>query len=110
MKINFTPIGADRKMNPYRKRDTGNLVYVYNIEGTPEQIAEYKAANPKAITDSKSGKVLFFTTKFVGKSADLVKSEKGWFVDDSELVMFGDLEKQYGTTIAREKMAEMKSK
>ncbi len=114
MKITFTPLSADRKVNPYRKRETGNLIYVYDVEGTPEEIAEYKKHNPKAITDAKTGKVLMFTTKFVGKSAELVKNTKAdnsvsYFVDTKELDMRAALEKQWGPTIAAEKMAEFKA-
>ncbi len=108
MKITIVPISADRKMNPYRHRETGNLVYVYDINATPEEIVAYKAANPKAITDSKSGKTLFFTTKFVGKEAELQKSEKGvWFVDTIKDEQFASFCKIGGLEYAKMKMAEL---
>lgn len=114
LKIELAPINADRKINPYRKREADakgnfNLVYVYNVKGTPEELTEYKKVNPKAITDSKTNEVLFFTTRFVGKSADLNKTETGYFVDTRELDMFASLEKQWGATIAAQKMAELKA-
>lgn len=114
MKIEFTPLSENRKVNPYRKESTGNLCYVYNVKGTPAEIEEYKKHNPKAITDSHTKEVLYITTRFVGKSADLGKSVKAdgsvtFFVDTKELDMRANLEKQWGPTIAAEKMAEMKN-
>lgn len=114
MKIEFTPLSEYRKVNPYRKESTGNLCYVYNVKGTPAEIEEYKKHNPKAITDSNTKEVLFITTRFVGKTADLGKSVKAdgaisYFVDTRELDMRANLEKQWGATIAAEKMAEFKS-
>lgn len=114
MKIEFTPLSEHRKVNPYRKESNAKLIYVYNVKGTPAEIEEYKKQNPKAITDSNTKEVLFFTDRFVGKSADLGKSVKengtvSYFVDTRELDMRANLEKQWGATIAAEKMAEFKS-
>lgn len=107
MKIELTPIGADRKMNPYRKRETNNLVYVYDIKGTPEELTAYQAANPKAIKDIKTGHVLFFSTKFVGKTAELVKGEKSWYVDTIADEQFASFCKIGGVEYAKLKMAEL---
>ena len=107
MKIHLAPIGEHRKMNPYRKRENNKLIYVYNVEGTPEQLAEYKTLNPKAITDDKTGKVLMFIDKFVGKTADLIKGEKNWFVDTIRNEQFAAFCKEGGVEYANLKMAEL---
>lgn len=114
MQIEFAPIDNNRKVNPYRKRTPDasgnyNLCYVYNVEGTPEEIAAYKAANPKAVTDEKTSKALYITTRFVGKSCIMAKSEKGFFPDTRDLDMYANLEEQWGPTIAAQKMAELKT-
>ena len=107
LKITLAPINADRKLNPYRQRETGNLTYVYNIEGTEAELKEYQAANPKSIKDSKTGHVLFFTTRFSGKSAELVQGEKGWFVDTIKEEQFASFCKVGGVEYAKMKMAEL---
>lgn len=113
MKIEFTPLSEHRKVNPYRKRSTGNLCYVYNVIGTKEELAEYKKANPLAVTDEKTGHILKISTDFVGKEAELGKSVKAdgtvsFYVDTKDLEMFANLEKKWGPTIAAQKMAELK--
>lgn len=107
LKITLAPINEGRKLNPYRQRETGNLVYVFNIEGSKEEIEEYKKDNPKAITDVKTGQVLFFTTKFTSKSADLIKGEKGWYVDTITEQQFAEFCKVGGVEYAKMKMAEL---
>ena len=51
--------------------------FIYAIEsGTPEDIAAYKEHKGDFYRED-NGKALYFTTKFVGKKADLVLSDKG---------------------------------
>ena len=92
---------AKRKKNPYRKLETGNLVFVYEVNGTPEEVATYKASNVKAIEDKDTKKMLFFSTAFVGQTAELVKSEKGnWYAETNELTVLSEASKLYGIDVA----------
>jgi hypothetical protein len=104
MKIVF----AKRKPNPYTSRN-GNTTYVYEVKGTPEELAAYKKSKGENYREDKDSKEpLFFTTNVVGNSAELVENSKGEFIADmTKEKIFSGLECQYGTTIAREKIAEM---
>lgn len=105
----FTPISGTRKMNPIRKRDDGSLRYVYNVTGTPEELAAYKAANPKAITDTDTNMVLYFSKKFHGKTASLEQGENGWFIQDNvDDAIFAGFCKEGGVEYANLKMKELR--
>lgn len=102
-------VWAQRKPNPYTSKN-GNTTYVYHVEGTKEELAAYKASKGDFYReDTQAGnKPLFFTTNVVGNSAELVENSKGEFVaDTTREKIFGGLEAQFGTTIAKEKLAEM---
>lgn len=105
MKITFA---KDRKPNPYISRN-GNTTFVYNVEGTPEELADYKAAKKTFYReDEKTKTPLFFSTEALGGSAELVKTSKGDFVADrTKERIFKSLEDQYGTTQAKEMATEM---
>lgn len=107
MKITLAPIDGNRKMNPIRKRDGGQLRYIYNVEGTPEQLAAYKSDNPKSIIDEHTKQVLYFSPTFVGKTAELVKGGTGWFVDTIKQEQFASFCKEGGLEYAKMKMAEL---
>lgn len=97
MKIEF----VKRRKNPYRQRQTGNLVFVYFVEGTPEEIAAYKLANPKGVEDATSKKMLFFTTKYSQQTAELKVSDKGnYYPEIDELEVLAEATALYGIEVA----------
>lgn len=105
MKITF----AKRPLNPYTSRN-GNTVFVYHVSGTTEELAAYKASKSTFYKedDKAANAPLFFTTSACGNSAELVKTSKGEYVANmSKEKTFASLEEQFGTTIAKEKFAEM---
>lgn len=73
----------------YRKREAntaGNypLVFVYTVEGTEAEQAEYKKSKgDKFVQDDKTKQVLYFTTRFAGNTCDLTKTNKGEFIHDT---------------------------
>lgn len=86
----------------YRKRETGKMVFVYGVTGTPEQLAEYKKAKGEFYReDEKTKQVLMFSSRYVGKSCPLIKTEKGEFVHDTtEFDQLANLSNQYGIDVA----------
>lgn len=97
MKIEF----VKGRKNPYRQRQTGNLVFVYSVEGTPVEIAAYKAANPKSVEDTVSKKMLFFTTKYSKQTAELKVSDKGnYYPEVDELDVLAEATALYGIEVA----------
>ena len=52
-------------LRQYVKPETGNTVYVYTVDGTPEELAQYKSVQgSNYIEDRETGSVLWFTTKY----------------------------------------------
>lgn len=105
MEITF----VKNRTNPYTSRN-GNPTFVYHVTGTPEELAEYKKSKGDFYKEDKdaANAPLFFTTSACGNTAKLVKTSKGEFVADmTKEKIFASLEEQFGTTIAKEKIAEM---
>lgn len=97
------------RTNPYTSRN-GSPTFVYHVSGTPEELAAYKTSKTTFYREDKdaANAPLFFTTSACGNTAKLVKTAKGEFVADmTKEKIFGSLEAQFGTTIAKEKIAEM---
>lgn len=100
MKIKF--------MRNYRKASTGNMVYVYGVTGTPEQLEAFKKAQGEnLVIDEETGMPLFFSTRFVGESTALIITQNGKVIaDTSEFDKAASLCEQYqgtalGTELAR---------
>lgn len=86
----------------YRKRETGNMVFVYALSGTPEQIVAHKKFKGKfSIVDEKTKEVLIFENRFHGPNCELVANEKNeWRVDTTKADQLKSLVDQYGIDIA----------
>jgi len=86
----------------YRKRETSKMVFVYNVTGTPEQLEEYKKSKGEFFREDKDTKqVLMFSSRYVGKTCPLIKTEKGEFVHDTtEFDQLANLSNQYGIDVA----------
>jgi hypothetical protein len=85
----------------------GNVVFRYNVSGTPEALAEYKLIKGEFYReDEKTKTPLLFTTRGIGAEGTILKTadNKDYVIDDSEEAMFASLVKQYGVEWACIKM------
>lgn len=97
-----------------RVNSKGKLVteFRYLVNGTPEELAAYKASRGEFYAENAEGKPLFFSPNYVGKSAELTQSAKGQFyADNSELEIANNLATQFPALageFAREAVAKMR--
>jgi hypothetical protein len=76
MKIKF--------LRQYRKKGSGNLVFVYTVQGTKEQLAAYKKSKGENHrVDETTKAALFFSSRFIGTESSLIKTSEGQFVADT---------------------------
>lgn len=67
----------------YRSK-AGNTTFVYNVSGTPENMAAYKAAQGEYFrVDDLTGQVLYFTTAWNGEKLSLLITTTGKVVTDT---------------------------
>lgn len=93
-----------RRNYPKRSTDgTAKTIFVYAVKGTPEQLAKYKASKGEFYREDKdTEEVLMFSSRFVGKAAQLVETSKGEFVPDtSEIEQLASLINQFGIDVAK---------
>lgn len=86
----------------YRKRETGKLVFVYTITGTPEEMAAYKTSKGENYREDEATKqVLMFSTRYLEKECSMIKTSAGVFVPDTtKLDQLANLADQYGIDVA----------
>ena len=95
----------------YRKPETGNLVFVYKVTGTKDELSKYKTAQGEYYTVDKKDGVLYFSPQFVGPEVELLITSKGKVVADmSKFDMAQSLAEQYkgtelGSEIAKQAVA-----
>lgn len=91
-------------LRSYRKASSGNNVFVYTVTGTEEQLAQYKEIQKENyVEDDKTGKPLWFSTRYYGDNIDLVITAKGNVVPDtSEFDKAASLASQYGGNLGTE--------
>jgi len=87
----------------YVKSGTGNDVYVYSVEGTDTELANYKKAQGKNYREDKeSGKALWFSSRYSGEVADLIITSKGSVIADmSEMRKQASLVAQFGGNLGQ---------
>ncbi len=110
MKITFKP-ATEKSPNPYRNRTTGKLGYIYNVSGTPEELAEYKKMKGDFYREDAVTKVpMHFEKEFIGVSAPLIKNQDGtkWFANTGEQDIFAELCKKGGLEYAEAEMSKLK--
>ena len=96
----------------YRSKN-GNTTFVYNVDGTPKQVEEFKTAQGDFYReDDKTGKPLWFTTRCIGNSGKLVITSKGKVVPDmSAFEQAASLAKQFsgnfGNELAKASVAKL---
>ena len=82
MKINY--------LNSYPKRGKNNKmvdVFVYGVDGTDEQLAEYKRVKAEQYREDKdTGVPLFFSLNYVGEICPLIITTNGNVVADTSVM------------------------
>ena len=101
MKITF--------LRNYRKAETGNMVYVYGVSGTPEQLEAFaQAQGDNHTVDEETGTPLWFSTRYVGDAGQLSISRNGKvFADTSEFDKANSLCEQYKGTALGDQLARV---
>lgn len=81
----------------------GHKVFTYEVTGTPEQLAAYKAIQGEYHrTDLITGRDLFFTTKYFGDSGNLIITTNNRVIPDtSEFDKLASLASQYGGNLGQ---------
>lgn len=94
-----------KKLRSYKKVGKNGktyTVFVYAVSGTPEQLAKYKALQGDKHRVDEDGTPLWFSTRFVGETGQLIMSDKGVFADMSEFDAAASLADQYGGNLGQE--------
>jgi hypothetical protein len=87
----------------YRKKGTGNVVFVYGVSGSKEQLEAYKKAQGDNYVEAEDGTPLWFTTRCVGQSGNLIITSAGKVIADmSAFEQAASLASQYGGNLGEE--------
>jgi len=85
------------KIRQYRK-DNGNLVHVYAVSGTKQEIALFEECQGDNLVVDE-GQPLWFTVNYAGESTDLIATSKGNIIaDTSKMDAAMSLADQYAGT------------
>lgn len=92
-----------RLLSSYRKRETGNTVFRYLVNGTDKDIQQYtESVGDNIVLDPETGKPVFFTTRYVSDNIKLkITSNNNVIVDDTDVAKLQSLVEQYGPDVAR---------
>ena len=92
------------KIRQYRK-DNGNLVHVYAVSGTKQEIALFEECQgDNLVVDN--GQPLWFTVNYAGESTDLIATSKGNIIaDTSKMDAAMSLADQYAGTATGDAIA-----
>jgi hypothetical protein len=87
----------------YRKKVTGTLVFRFQVNGTNDEIEQYKSCmGDNLVLDDTTGKPLYFTTRYVSDNVKLlITSENKVVTDDTDIAKLQSLVQQYGADVAR---------
>ena len=93
-------------LSSYRKSKIGQnpvVVFRYAVEGSEEDIQKYsEIQGDNLVLDDKTGKPLYFTTRYISDSINLIITENNRVVaDDSEIVKLQSLVQTYGLDVAK---------
>jgi len=91
-------------VGPYYRKGTGTIGFKYEVTGTAEEIAAYKAAKGTFYReDEKTGKPLHFAANgYEGQSRELDVTETGVFVKDNRVSIVKNLIRSTSDPIDRE--------
>ena len=78
-------------------------VFRYTVSGTEEELEQYKdVQGDNFVQDDKTGKPLYFTTRYVADNVELTITDNGKVVvDDSEFTKLQSIVDTYGEGVAR---------
>jgi hypothetical protein len=96
-------------LRQYRKKDTGKLVFVYNVKGTTAQLDEYRDAQGSFLVEDEKGTPLFFTSRYVGEACPLVANHKGdgFYADTTAMDKQAAMVQQYGGNLGQALAAQI---
>lgn len=81
----------------------GNKVFVYEVTGTQDELAKFKAAQGENYRETEAGVALWFTTRSCGPTGNLIITTNGKVVPDmSAFDNAASLAKQYGGNLGEE--------
>jgi hypothetical protein len=81
----------------------GNKVFVYQVTGSKEDLAKFKAAQGENYRETEAGVALWFTTRSCGNSGKLIITTNGKVVPDmSAFDQAASLAKQFGGNLGEE--------
>jgi hypothetical protein len=88
----------------YVKKETGNDVFVYIVNGTPEEMESFKTAQGSNYrVDAKTGDILWFNSRYVGEAGKLIITSNNKVVaDTSAFAKAKSLSAQYGGNFGQE--------
>ena len=85
------------------KNAKGNTVFVYTVSGNAVELESYKTASGDFYRETEEGKALWFTTRCVGNTGQLVITSKGKIVPDmSAFEQASSIARQYGGNFGQE--------
>lgn len=95
----------------YRNKK-GTLVFRYTVKGKPDALKAYEEAQGEYYTeDSNTGEPLYFTSRFCGKTCDLIVTDEGKIYPDmSELEQQASLVAQFGGNLGQSMADEIARK
>ncbi len=80
----------------YRNKKS-NMVFVYSVTGTAEELERYKNAQGDFYREDEEGAPIFFSSKYVGESTKLIITSKDKCIPDtSEFDKAASIITQYG--------------
>jgi hypothetical protein len=87
----------------YRKPTTGTKVFRFTVSGNEQELKAYEDAQGDSYRlDEKTGKPLWFTTRYTGDSVNLIITSNNQVVaDDTELSKLQSLVEQFGPDVAK---------
>lgn len=98
MKIKFS-----RSYKKINKAGVLQTVFVYKVSGSDEQLETFEKAMGDNYRESEEGEALWFTTRFVGSSGDLLTTSSGNVAADmSRFDQAASLASQYGGNLGQE--------
>lgn len=99
-------------LTQYRKAG-GKLVFIYLLDGTVEQLAEYKKVKGEHYREHDvTKKPMFFSPRLGGKAAEIKLNADGkdYSMDTTRLDQLANFTAQYGAEIAETMMADFEKK
>lgn len=89
-------------LRSYRSKN-GHAVFVYAVSGSAEQLAAYKKAQGENYREDENKTPLFFTTRCVGNTGELIITTNGKVVADmSKFDQAASIASQYGGNFGQE--------